>query len=134
MTQIRNSDPCHPCLSVAVLVFVCCEADISVDALGGDAGAAGADACPVASPLRLFDLNVWYLGNNLSIHAARIEVSIHVRRQFQFDIAINAVERNAISIELLQANNHAAVDSLERRPSYSASDLDRKSTRLNSSH
>ena len=60
------------------VLLVICEPDISVDTLGGDACSACADACPVVAAFRLFDLDVRHFGNDFSIHAAGIEVGVHV--------------------------------------------------------
>ena len=51
-----------------------CEPVVAVDALGGDASAAVADARPISAAFRLFNLDVRQIGSNASSHAACIEV------------------------------------------------------------
>ena len=100
------------------------QADIAVNSLRGDSDSACADARPVVAALAtLVDRNVRQVGNNSSIHSLGVEVGIQVFRQLQFDVAIDAAQRDTIEIDLLQPDDDASIDAFEARSSVGTRNL-----------
>src|SRR5690242_10589722 len=102
----------------------CCgQANVAVDSPGSDADAAVTDARPVAAMAALVDRDVWQVRDDASIHTVRIEVRVQVSRQLQFDVAVDAVQRNAFLLDALHAGENVSVDASERSSAAGARDV-----------